>query len=399
MPVLDSALSRWLSETRRHFHMYPELSLNEHQTAATVIRILTALSLPVSCMDEPPGATALIRGAKDGPVLGLRADMDALPIDEKNDVPYRSRNSGIMHACGHDGHMAMVLGSAKRIREEGLAAAFSGHVKLLFQPAEERGAGARVMIERGILENPHVDAVLAGHVMPDLPAGQVGLFKGVGFASADRFEIGITGKGAHGARPEEGIDPIVAGAHLVSSLQTILSRSIRPTEAGVVTIGKFLAGTAANIIPESASLEGTVRALSASTRDRILQRVREVVSGIETSFGVTCALRCHPGTPVLSNNDRLVDLLFEAARRVVGESRIRWVPPSMGSEDFAFFAEKRPVALIRFGCSDPKRPSPYGLHNPRFDMDEAVLEIGCAVFVEAIRLGLAEGGLKNALVL
>ena len=399
MPFPNPGFSRWLLKIRREFHMHPELSFQEEKTTEAIVKILKELKLPVTTFEDLPGAEALIQGARNGPTVGLRADIDALPIQEQNNVSYRSRNEGVMHACGHDGHTAMVLGVAKRIQEEGLAKVFTGNVKLLFQPAEERGAGARAMIERGVLENPHVDALFAGHVTPDLAAGEIGIFKGVGFASADRFEVLVTGKGAHGARPEEGIDPIVAGAQLVGALQTIISRNVKPSEAGVITVGKFIAGSAANIIPESARLEGTLRTLSESIRRYLIRRIEEIVSGIEKGFRVKCRLQFHGGTPLLSNDARIVNLLFKAARRVVGEEKIRWMPPSMGSEDFSFFANERPSALIRFGCAKGKGKTAYGLHNPRFDMDESVLEIGCTVFLEAIRLSLEEGGLESALVL
>ncbi len=399
MPFPNPGFSRWLLKVRREFHMHPELSFQEEKTTEAIVKILKELKLPVTTFEDLPGAEALIQGARNGPTVGLRTDIDALPIQEQNNVSYRSRNEGVMHACGHDGHTAMVLGVAKRIQEEGLAKVFTGNVKLLFQPAEERGAGARAMIERGVLENPHVDALFAGHVTPDLAAGEIGIFKGVGFASADRFEVLVTGKGAHGARPEEGIDPIVAGAQLVGALQTIISRNVKPSEAGVITVGKFIAGSAANIIPESAHLEGTLRTLSESIRRHLIRRIEEIVSGIEKGFRVKCRLQFHGETPLLSNDARIVNLLFKAARRVVGEEKIRWMPPSMGSEDFSFFANERPSALIRFGCAKGKGKTAYGLHNPRFDMDESVLEIGCTVFLEAIRLSLEEGGLESALVL
>lgn len=399
MPFPDPDFSKWLSNIRRDFHMHPELSFKEHRTTRTIAEILEALHLPVTLFPDLTGAVALIQGARGGPTVGLRADMDALPIQEENDVPYRSRNDGVMHACGHDGHMAIMVGVAKRIREEGLASEFAGNVKCLFQPAEERAAGAMAMIERGVLENPPVDLLLAGHVTSDLRAGEVGLFKGVGFASADRFEIRITGKGAHGARPEEGIDPVVAGAHLVGALQSVVSRNIKPMEAGVITVGKFRAGEAANVIPERAILEGTLRALSEPVRKHLIQRVKEMAAGTETLFQVTCDLKFHGGTPVLSNDARLVGLLYEAAGRIVGKEKIHWIPPAMGAEDFAFFAKQRPAALIRLGCAKDKGKSPFGLHSPRFDMDESVLEIGCAVFFEALRMILVERRLKDALVL
>lgn len=379
----------WLSAIRRQFHQYPELSNQEIKTTEKIKQILLGLDLEVRDLSGMTGLVGLIRGEGGERTIALRADIDALPVQEGNDVPYKSRHDGIMHGCGHDAHMTIMLGVAKHIQESGLSKTLKGNVKFLFQPAEERGSGAKEMIAQGVLENPRVDEIFACHLSPDLPVGTVGVNRIQSHASADRFSLTIKGKGAHGARPNEGIDPIVAGSYFVTAVQSIISRDIRPTDTAVFTVGRFMAGTAVNVIPEHAHLEGTIRAFTAEVRDRLVHRIRQVTVGIEKTFQVKCTLEIGDGTPACINDEHVSGFLYEVASHVLGSDKVAYLPPVTGSEDFAFFALERPSAIIRLGCGNAEKGLTHPLHSPQFDIDEDVLLIGMRLFTEAIRRSLS----------
>lgn len=381
---VDPKLQEWLSDTRRDFHMHPEISHKEKRTTQKIIEILKGLNIDAQPFDDMTGAVGLIEGKSKGPTIALRADIDALPVQELGDVEYASQNKGVMHACGHDANTAIMLGVAKILMESGKHKDLKGNVKFLFQPAEERGAGAKAMIERQVLENPRVDRIIAGHMSPDLPAGEVGIFRGLGYASADRFSLVITGKGAHGARPEEGNDPIVAGAQFVSGIQSIVARNIKPTDAAVITVGKFNSGAAENVIPESAHLAGSIRALSQDIRLKVHQRLAEFAAGLEKSFNVRCELQILEGVPTLENDIEVADFLFEVSQSVLGAEQVQYLPPIMGSEDFSYFTLERPSAIMRLGCSNPEKGFTARLHSPHFDIDEHVLGVGTAIFSAAV---------------
>lgn len=381
---VDPQLQDWLSDTRRYFHRHPEISHQEKRTTQKIIEILKDLNIDTRPLEDMTGAIGLIEGKSKGLTIALRADIDALPIQELGDVEYASQNTGVMHACGHDANTAIMLGVAKTLMESGRHKDLKGNVKFLFQPAEERGAGAKAMIERGALENPRVDRIIAGHMSPDLPVGKVGIFRGLGYASADRFNLVITGKGAHGARPEEGNDPIVAGAQFVSGIQSIVARNIKPTEAAVITVGKFNSGAAENVIPESAHLAGSIRALSPDIRLKVHQRLAEFAAGLEKSFRVRCELNILEGVPTLENDIEVADFLFEVSQSVLGSEHVQYLPPIMGSEDFSYFTLERPSAIMRLGCSNPEKGFTARLHSPHFDIDEQVLGVGTAIFSTAV---------------
>ena len=380
-----ASFTQWLIETRRDLHQHPEIAFEETRTSDKIAEILRALGIEVRRFDDLTGVVALIRGISDGPTIALRADIDALPIQELNDVPYRSVNPGKMHACGHEASVTILLGTAKHLVESGMAKTLQGNVKFIFQPAEERGAGAKAMIARGVLRDPKVERIIAGHMDPNLPVGRVGHFKRLGYASADRFALTITGRGGHGARPEACVDPIVAGAHFICQCQSIIARNIKPTHAGVVTVGKFTAGDVGNVIPESAYMEGSIRALSADVREQIFARLREMASGLETGFQVGCELRLNQGIPCLTNDTAVAAFLYASAASVVGDGNVHYIDPIMASEDFAFFTEACPGAIMRFGCSNPEKGLTHPLHSPYFDIDESVLSIGVKVFTAAIQ--------------
>ena len=381
----DPEFLQWLVTIRRDIHRHPEISHEERLTTQKIVEILEALNIEVRTFPKMTGALGLIRGSSGGRTIALRADIDALPIMELNDVPYKSQYDGIMHACGHDANTTIMLGVAKKIVWSGLMSKSLGTVKFFFQPAEERVAGAKAMIEKSVLENPRVDRVIAGHMSPDLPVGKIGIFRSIGYASSDRFVLLITGKGGHGARPEECVDPVVAGSLFVNHIQSIVSRNTKPTEAAVITVGKFVAGNASNVIPETALLEGSIRALSVSVRDQIIRRLYDIVSGLEKTFGVQCQFQIHNGVPILINNRGVAESLYDASAQVLRPENVSYLPPIMGSEDFVYFTLERPSAIMRLGCSNEKRGIVHSLHSPYFNIDETVLGIGVEIFYETIR--------------
>ena len=384
----EDGMRDWLVATRRDFHMYPEISNQEIRTSERIKEILSQLDVEVQDLHGLTGLVGLIRGEGNGKTIALRADIDALPIHELNDVPYKSRHDGIMHACGHDVHTTIMLGVAKHLKESGLHRELKGNVKFLFQPGEEIGSGAKDMIAQGVLENPKVDRILACHMSPDLPVGTAGVYQTMSHASADRFSLVINGKGAHGGRPNEGIDPIVAGSYFVTATQSVIGRNIKPTDAAVITVGKFIAGKAANVIPKQADLEGTIRALSNDVRDQLIQRMGEIIQGIQQTFNVRCDLQFHGRVPICVNDEDTSSFLYDVAVHVLGANNVGYLPPVTGSEDFAFFAIERPSAIIRLGCANKEKGLIHLLHSPQFDVDEEVLVIGVRLFTEAIRRSL-----------
>ena len=388
MHLHEDKMRDWLVHTRRDFHMYPEVSNQESRTGERIKEILSQLDTEVQDLHGLTGLVGLIRGKGQGKTIALRADIDALPIQELNDVPYKSRHDGIMHACGHDVHTTIMLGVAKQIQEAGLNKELKGNVKFLFQPAEEVGTGAKEMVAQGVLEDPKVDRVFGCHVSPDLPAGTVGVYRTLSHASADRFSLVIEGKGAHGGRPNEGIDPIVAGSYFVSAIQSVVGRNIKPTDAAVITVGKFMAGKAANVIPRQADLEGTIRAFSSNVRDQLIERMREIIQGIQQTFSVRCDLQFHESVPGCVNDEDTSCFLYDVASHMLGSGKVEYLPPVTGSEDFAFFAIERPSAIIRLGCGNIEKGLVHPLHSPFFDVDEEVLVTGVRIFIEAIRRAL-----------
>ncbi|RTZ97220.1 MAG: amidohydrolase [Deltaproteobacteria bacterium] len=390
MPSDTRDFHRWLIDIRRDFHRHPELSHHETRTTNRIIDILGKMGIDTRRLDGMTGAIGLITGATSGKTIALRADIDALPLTELNTSGYRSEKDGVMHACGHDAHATIMLGVARKIIDTGLMKKRPGQVKFLFQPAEERVAGARAMIRQGVLENPSVDRVIAAHVTPQLEVGKIGIFENLGFAAADRFVLTLTGKGGHGARPEECIDPIVAGAHFITQAQSIISRNIKALDAGVITVGKFMAGAVSNIIPETAVLEGTIRSLKKTVRTRLIDRLNDLADGLEKTFGVQASFVLHEGVPPGLNDKTVSADMFQAAAAIVGQENVSYIPPVMGAEDFAYFTQARPGAMIRLGCANHDKGIDYPLHSPRFDMDEKVLDIGVEIFYEAITRYLSE---------
>ena len=362
---------------RRHLHEHPELAFEEVETARFVTERLRALGVAeIQTRLAQTGVTGLIHGGKGpGKTVLLRADMDALPIHEENDVPYVSQTPGVMHACGHDAHTAILLAVARVLTEQ--KDTFAGTVKLLFQPAEEvPPGGAKPMIEAGVLENPHVDAVFGLHMDQDEAVGKVTVGAGPVMAAADRFRIVIKGKGGHGAKPQTAVDPIVVGAQVVTALQTLISREYDPVATGVVSVCAFLAGSAFNVIPDTAELRGTVRTFTPENRQMLSERIPELVKGIAAAMRAEAEVEYAFGYPASINDAAMTELVREVATEVVGAENVITPDPQMGAEDFSYFLIERPGSFFFVGSNNAERGLSWGHHHPKFDIDEASLAVG-----------------------
>jgi amidohydrolase len=367
-----ASLAPELAVTRHHLHQNPELSEDETETSEFVTARLRALGLEPRTGIGGHGVVVEIDGGRPGRRLAIRADMDALPITEENDVPYRSRNTGVMHACGHDGHTTTLLGTAKILLER--RNELAGSVRLIFQPAEETVGGARRMCKQGVMEG--VDAIVALHGWPQIVLGKVGVRKGPMMASADTFDIVIHGRSGHAAYPHATIDPIVIGAEIVTALQTIASREIDPNDPVVVSITRFEAGTAYNVIPGTATLRGTYRTLASASRQSMPDRIRRIATGICNAHGATCDLHFREGTPPVVNDSDVIDLIERIATESLGAENVVQVPhSSMGAEDFAEYLSHAPGAMFRLGLG-PSSP----IHTPTFNFDDRALPIGVELF-------------------
>ncbi len=367
---------------RRHFHMYPELSGREFNTAEFVAERLREFGVD-EVVESFAGSTAvvgLIKGKKEGPTVALRADMDALPMEERSGKPYASKVKGVMHSCGHDAHTAMLLGAAKLLCQ--MKDKIHGSVKLIFQPCEERNdcKGAKWLVENGVLENPEVGAIFALHVFPELPSGVVGTKPGPFLASSDVFRIKIKGKSTHASRPHQGIDPVVISAQAVNTLHHIVSRYVDPLEPAVLTIGKVEGGFAENIIPDEVRLEGTIRTLSNSVRERIPKLMEKALWGITTAYGGAYQFEFEEGTPPLINDEKTTLFALGKMRELLGEERVVLLErPTMGGEDFSVYLQRVPGTFIRLGIRNEGKGIIYPLHNSKFDLDEDALPVGVAV--------------------
>ncbi len=365
---------------RRYLHQHPELGFQEENTARLVIERLRALNLDELLTGvAKTGVVGILHGGKGpGKTVLLRADMDALPITELNDVPYKSENPGTMHACGHDAHTAMLLGAARVLA--GRRSEFAGTIKFLFQPSEEANAGgAQPMIDAGVLENPHVDAAFGIHVGSNIPSGKVAVLGGPVNAAADSAIVTIRGLGGHAARPQMAIDPIVIGAHCIIALQSLVSREVNPLAPAVITVGTLHAGTVSNVIPEDAHFEATVRTFDEKTRALLAERIPAVVRGIAETFRATADVRYELGYPPLINNMEMAALVKDVALAVVGPERVMDSEPGMGAEDMSYFLNAAPGAFYRLGVRNEATGKTYGHHHPRFDVDEDALATGVAM--------------------
>ncbi|MEZ4505721.1 MAG: amidohydrolase [Thermomicrobiales bacterium] len=377
---------------RRHLHEHPELGFQEFETAKLVAERLESMGVEdIRTGIAVTGVTGLIKGTKTGgpeKVVLVRADMDALPILEENDVDYRSKIDGKMHACGHDAHTSMLLGVGRLLldrRDE-----FSGTVKLLFQPAEEGGGGARVMIEEGVLEDPPVDLVFGQHVAAEIPVGKIELRGGPCMAAADRFDILIKGRGGHGAQPHLTVDPIAVGAQIVTALQTIVAREVDPTKEAVVTVGAFIAGDASNVIPDTATMRGTLRSFDPEVRALLGRRVGEIATGIASAMRAEVEYRYDPGYPATINDPVETEKVREIAAEVVGEENVITHDLQMGAEDFSYFLERKPGCFFFTGTRDEENGIYWGHHHPKFDVAEDGMAVGMEVMVRTVLNALNE---------
>lgn len=376
------ALRDQLVAWRRDFHKHPELALQERRSAGIIAEKLRDVGYDVETGVAGTGVVALLRGNGAGPVVMARFDMDALPILEANETDYVSQNPGVMHACGHDGHMAIGLGVATLMarRRDHLR----GTLKLVFQPGEEGGDGARKMISEGVLEDPHPDVALMAHLWNEKPVGIVNVTAGAVMAAAEKWHCIVSGKGGHGALPHQAVDPIVAASYVVTALQTVVSRDVNPLETAVVTVGSFQGGDAFNVIPDRVELEGTIRTYDAEVRENVLGRVREIVENVATACSASADLQINSLTPAVVNDPGVVEVVREAAEAVVGSRNVLSGERTMWSEDAAYFTQEVPGCYLFVGSANSERGLDAPHHNREFDFDEDALPIGVAVMSQAI---------------
>ena len=372
-----NAISDSIIADRRDIHQFPELAYHEERTSAKVAERLRVLGIDTRTGLAQTGVVGVIEGSGEGKTVLLRADMDALAMQETGEVEYKSRNDGVMHACGHDGHTAMLLGAAKLLQDR--RDSFKGRVKLMFQPAEEGGAGALRMIEDGLLEDPSVDAGFALHVTGILPAGHVWVSDDNVTASSDRFTITVRAHGGHAASPHLAVDPVVVSAHIVTALQTLVSREADPLSPAVVTIGQLTAGTTSNVIPDTAVMRGTVRTYSTGLQDQLELRISELARGIAMAMRAEAEVEYVRMYPPTVNHPAEAQLMRDSIAATLGDQANVSLDPLMGGEDFSFVLQKVPGAFGMIGVRKAEWREPKVNHNAAFDMDEDVLPLGTAV--------------------
>jgi len=372
---IQEDLVKW----RRKIHQNPEIGFQEVDTSNFIAEKLEDFNIPYERVCKT-GIVGLIKGGKPGETLAIRADIDALAMEEKNNVVYKSKNKQAMHACGHDGHTTILLGTAKVLSE--MSENIEGNIKLLFQPAEEGPGGAKPMIEAGVLNDPEVNYMLALHINPDIEKNMVGIKEGKMMAAPDIFEITIKGKGAHGAHPEQGVDPISIGAQIVLGLQHIKSREFNAHRPLVISCGSFQAGSVFNVIPETARIKGTVRTFDDELRHKIKARIIEMVENITKAYKAEFSFNYDFRYPPLFNDNELTNLIKEVVKENLGEERLYQIEePSMGGEDYAFFAQKVKSTYMLLGTRNEEKGIVNALHSPYFDIDEDILKQGVKLFV------------------
>lgn len=371
-----------LLNIRHQIHRHPETAFEEIETTKLIKKALDDAGIENHPNGDSTGVIGLIHGAKEGPVLAIRADIDALPIKENTGLPFASEVSGKCHACGHDLHTTVLIGAARLLKE--YQNDLYGTIKLIFQPAEEVMTGAAKTIANGALENPKPDFVLACHTWPDMPAGSIGVRKGTMLGASDSFKVKVIGKGGHAAHPQKGIDPVVIAAHIITQLQTIVSRRVAAIDPVVVTVGHLEAGTAANIIPNEAYFEGTVRTQSNETRKHVAEILEQLAVGTARAMGGDAEVSYAFGVGPTISEDHLVDEISEAVTELLGNDKLLQVPsPSMGSEDFARYLEHIPGAIFRLGTHNDTPESKLALHNASLLFDEKAIPTGVATMVGA----------------
>jgi hippurate hydrolase len=387
MPIVNRVadLHPEITAWRRDLHMHPELMYDVHRTAASVAEKLKAFGCDevVTGLGRT-GVVGVIHGkkGKSGKTIGLRADMDALPIEEANDLPYKSTVAETMHACGHDGHTAMLLGAARYLAE---TRNFSGSAVVIFQPAEEGGAGGKAMIEDGLMDRFAIEEVFGMHNYPGMPVGTFGIRPGPMMAAADALTIDIEGVGAHAARPHLGVDTVLVGAQIINALQSVVSRNVDPLKSAVVSICMFRAGNTDNVIPQTVQLRGTARSLAPDVRDLLERRLPAVVESTAAAYGARARLTYKRGYPVLVNHERQAEFAATVAGQISGQDRVdRNLPPMMGAEDFSFMLNARPGAFIWIGNG-----ASAGLHHPSYNFNDEVIPFGTSYWVKLVETALA----------
>jgi hippurate hydrolase len=373
-----------LTEIRHDIHANPELGLEEHRTADLVARKLEEWGIEVHRSVGTTGVVGVLRSGNGEGTIGLRADMDALPILEANDIPYRSRNQGKMHACGHDGHTTMLLGAARYLAE---TRDFNGTVNFIFQPGEEGVGGALAMLEDDLFQRFPCNAVYGMHNRPGMPVGKYGIAPGTAMAGGGFFDIAITGKGAHGARPEESIDPVLVACHIGAALQSIIARNISPRDTAVLSVTRILSGDAYNVIPQTATMGGTVRAMKRETLTQVEQSMRRIVSGVASGFGATAEVDFRLIFAPLVNHPTEFQAIADAAAELVGDPNVnREQAPASASEDFSFMLEKVPGAYINLGNGDCAP-----VHNHHYNFNDEAIPFGSALFARLVERQLPRG--------
>ncbi|PLT29385.1 M20 metallopeptidase family protein [Peribacillus deserti] len=387
--LVNEELKNRLIEIRRYLHQHPELSFQEFRTRDYIASLLDEWGIPFTIIGETGIFVDIIGENGEGPHIGIRADIDALPIQEKTGLPFSSSNTGIMHACGHDGHTTILLGVVYQLYQR--KNLLSGRVRCIFQPGEEADGAAQQLINLGVLENPRVDVMLALHLWPHLPHGTVGVIYGAVTASCDDFVITVEGKGGHSARPHQAIDAITISSQILQALPTLVTKSSRPVEPVVVHVGKIHGGTANNVVADNVVLEGTTRAVTLETRKRLKIQVMELSKNIAKSFGGKAAVHYKESHPPVINTQWVTHALEESAKELFGsEQVVQLKEPSMGADDFGSFSEKVPSTYFRLGTAIEDKPS-YDLHHPQFDFDEEIIPIGVELFIYTIKSRLQKG--------
>jgi amidohydrolase len=377
------SIAEYLTQMRRTLHQHAELSFKEYQTTEIIVEELKRMGLDVTRWKDMTGAMGLIRGAQPGPTIGLRADIDALPIQEATGASYASLNPGVMHACAHDGHAAILLGVAKLLSET--RSHMRGNVKFIFQPAEESPpGGALPLIERGVLENPKVDVMIACHHAVELPAGQIGIHSGQFLASADRFTLTVRCRGGGGSAPHKGVDGIAVAAQVITGLQYMMTRQINPINATVLSFGTIRGGVTFNVLADSVEMTGTCRALDPEIASQYPQLIRKVSEGIAEAFGAKIELKYEPGYPALVNDDRITTILEKAAKRALGPENVASATPLMAGDDLAYFLQKVPGTYFWLGVTNAEKGIVHPAHTSKFDIDESALPVGVAVMIETV---------------
>jgi len=372
-----------LVEIRRDFHMHPELSENESRTCDKICEYLSNWDIEYQRGVAGFGVVAIIRGKRAGRTLAVRADIDALPVIEENELSYKSVNEGIMHACGHDVHTTINLGVAKLFKE--MESELGGNVKILFQPAEETTGGAKRMIEEGCLSNPKVDYILSLHVAPYFDAGHIELKFGKFNAAANEFSIKIEGKSGHAAYPEGTVDAIVVTGHIITGLQTIVSRNTSPLDQVVVTLGKINGGVKNNIIAKEVIISGTLRTLNPKTRAYAKNRIQEISENTAKAYGAVASLVFEEGYPVLINDNQLTDLLLSVAQSELGMDKVHLKEfPSMGADDFSFFCEETKGVYYNLGCGNKEKEWTSSIHSSKFMVDEECIKTGVLLQIKTL---------------